>query len=90
MSNGHDARLADVSIPAATAGAEEAPAASPETSSAPNSERLVQAVCERLSEMPTGVVFALMWVTGAALIGLCALVVYAEVSVLLRLVAGSG
>jgi hypothetical protein len=39
--------------------------------------------------MPTGVVFALLWVTGAALMGSCALAVYVGVWVLLRLVAGS-
>jgi hypothetical protein len=89
MSTGHDARLADVTIPAATAEVGEAPAPSPGTSSAPTSERVAQAVCEWLSEMPTGVVFALLWVTGAALMGSCALAVYVGVWVLLRLVAGS-
>ena len=90
MSTGQDARLADVSIPAATAEVEEAPAPSPGPPSAPTSERVAQAVCEWLSGMPTGVVIALMWVTGAALIGSCALVVYAGAWVLLQLVAGSG
>jgi hypothetical protein len=90
MSTGHDARLADASIPATTSGVEEAPAGSSGTSSAPTSERVAQAVCERLSKMPTGVVFALMWVTGTALIGSCTLVVYVGGWVLLRLVAGSG
>jgi hypothetical protein len=90
MSTGQDARLADVRIPAPTVGIEEAPAPPPGTSSAPTSERAAQAVCVWLSGMPTGVVTALMWVTGAALIGSCALVVYAEVWVLLRLVGGSG
>jgi hypothetical protein len=89
MSTGYDARLADLTIPAATAEGEEAPAASPGTSSAPTSERVAQAVCEWLSEMSTGVVIALMWVTGTALIGSCALVVYVGVWVLLRLVSGS-
>jgi hypothetical protein len=90
MSTGHDARLADVTIPAAMAEAEEAPAPSPGTSSAPTSERVAQAVCEWLSEMPTSVVLALMWVTGTALIGSCALVVYVGVWVVLRLIAGPG
>jgi len=39
--------------------------------------------------MPMGMAMALMWVTGAALLGSCALVVYAVGSVLLGLVAGS-
>jgi hypothetical protein len=75
MSTGHDTRLADVTIPAATAEVEEAPTTSPGTSCAPTSERVAQAICEWLWEMPTGAVIALMWVTGAALIGSCALVV---------------
>jgi hypothetical protein len=90
MSTGHDVRLADVTIAAATAEVEEAPAGSPGTSSAPTSERVAQLVCEWLSKMPTGAVIALMWVTGAALMGSCALVVCAAGWVLLRLVAGSG
>jgi hypothetical protein len=89
MSTGHDTRLADVTIPAATAEVEEARGPSPGTSSVPTSERVAQAICERLLEMPTGAVIGLMWVTGAALIGSCALVVYVGVWVLLRLVAGS-
>jgi hypothetical protein len=89
MSTGHDTRLADVTIPAAMAEVEEASAPSPGTSSAPTSERVAQAICEWLLEMPTGAVIAFMWVTGAALIGSCALVVYVGVWVLLQLVAGS-
>jgi len=91
MSTGHDARLADASVPVVdTAGVEEASTGSPGTPTARASERVAQAVCQWLSEMPTGAVFALMWVTGAALIGSCALVVYVGGWVLLRLVAGSG
>jgi hypothetical protein len=57
MTTGYDARQAEVNIPPPTAEVEEASAGSPETSSAPTSERVAQTVCEWLSEMPTGVGF---------------------------------
>ena len=39
------------------------------------SEAMRRAI-ERLLEMPSGVALMLMWVGGAALLGLCALIVY--------------
>ena len=84
----HDARTADTNVSAATAAVGEARAGSPGTS-APTSERIAARACEWLLGMPMGMAMALMWVTGAALLGSCALVVYAVGSVLLGLVAGS-
>ena len=42
---------------------------------------------ERFLKMPVGVVLALLWLAGAALLGSCALVLYAVVSVLLHSMA---
>lgn len=88
MTTAHDARTADTNVSAATAAVEEARAGSPGTS-VPTSERIATRACEWLLGMPMGVAIALLWVTGAALLGSCALAVYVVGSVLLGLVAGS-
>jgi hypothetical protein len=89
MTSTYDARTADTNASAATAArVEEAPAGSPATP-APTSGRITVWACEWLLGMPMGVATALMWLTGAALLGSCVLVVYAVGSVLVGLVAGS-
>jgi hypothetical protein len=85
----HDARTADTNLSGATAaGIQEAPAVGSAGSSAPTSERIAAGICEWLLGLPMGVAPALLWVTGAALLGSCALVVYAVGWGLVGLVAG--
>ena len=57
---------------AATVGVKEAPVVSP-TPSTPTPGPMARAY-ERFLKMPVGVVLALLWLAGAALLGSCALV----------------
>lgn len=57
---------------AATVGVKEAPVVSP-TPSTPTAGPMARAY-ERFLKMPVGVVLALLWLAGAALLGSCALV----------------
>ena len=84
---GYDARAATMDVSAAPGGVEGTPVGSPATP-APISERMARAY-EGFLGMPVGVVLALMWVAGAALLGSCALVLYIVGTVLVPWMVGA-
>jgi hypothetical protein len=81
------ARAADTNVFASTAQAEGIAAGSSGTAS-PTPKRLARAY-ERFLGMPVLVVLGVMWVTGAVLLGSCALALYIVGSLLVRAMVGS-
>jgi hypothetical protein len=79
---GYNAQATAIDDRAATVGVKEAYVVLP-TPSTPTQGPMARAY-ERFLEMPVGVVLALLWLAGAALLGSCALVLYAVGSVLLQ------
>ena len=64
------------------------PTTKPSTTAAPVSTRKGLAY-EWCLELPVAVVLLVMWIAGTALLGACALLMYAGISALVRIVAGT-
>jgi hypothetical protein len=64
------------------------PGTMPSTTAAPVSTRIGLAY-ERFLELPVAVVLLVMWMAGTALLGACALLMYAGISALVGMVAGT-
>ena len=64
------------------------PTTKPSTTAAPVSTRIGLAY-EWFLELPVAVVLMVMWMAGTALLGACALLMYAGISALVGMVAGT-